>query len=115
NPPSFCRAGLIIEQPGQARTIDRLGSRPGTRSCLCAGRTLFFSHMIGTLEIEKMSMTERLQAMEQLWDALCRDRPEVSSPDWHGELLKERKERAERGAVKFLTLGQLRSRLHGSS
>jgi hypothetical protein len=69
--------------------------------------------MIETSQIEKMTTTERLQAMEQLWDALCREQAEVSSPEWHGSVLRDRKARAEQGEAKFLTLDQLRSRLRG--
>lgn len=56
-------------------------------------------------------MTERLQAMEQLWDALCRSEGEVPSPPWHADVLAERKERAARGESKFLTLEELKERL----
>ena len=67
--------------------------------------------MIESSQIEKMSVTERLQAMDQLWDALIRDSDEVPSPDWHQDVLVDRKARAQRGEAKFLTLDQLRSRL----
>jgi Putative addiction module component len=30
-----------------------------------------------------MSVTERLQAMDQLWDSLDRYGDEMRSPDWH--------------------------------
>jgi len=63
------------------------------------------------LQVEKMSTAERLQAMEQLWDALCRESPEIPSPDWHGDVLSTRKTPAERGEAEFLTLDQLRKRL----
>ena len=66
------------------------------------------------LQIEKMSTSERLQAMEQLWEALCRESPDVPSPDWHGDVLADRKARAEGGEAKFLTLEQLRARLRAS-
>ncbi len=61
-----------------------------------------------------MSVTERLQAMEQLWDSLTRDSDETPSPDWHQEVLADRKARAQSGEAKFLTLDQLRSRLRTS-
>jgi putative addiction module component (TIGR02574 family) len=62
-----------------------------------------------------MTVAERLQAMEQLWDALCREPEEMSSPAWHAEVLADRKGRAERGEAKFLTLEQLRARLRVSA
>jgi len=70
--------------------------------------------MIESSQIESMSVAERLQAMEQLWDALCRDAGEMPSPEWHRDVLADRKARAQRGEAKFLTLDQLRARLRGS-
>jgi len=58
-----------------------------------------------------MSVTERLRAMDQLWDSLNRCGDEIPSPDWHQDVLADRKARTERGEAKFLTLDQLRSRL----
>lgn len=65
-------------------------------------------------QIEKMSVTERLQAMDQLWDSLNRCGDEIPSPDWHQDVLAERKARAQSGEAKFLTLAELRSRLRTS-
>ncbi len=70
--------------------------------------------MIESAQIESMSVAERLRAMEQLWDSLYRYADDMPSPDWHGEVLTDRKTRAQRGEAKFLTLDQLRSRLRGS-
>ena len=69
--------------------------------------------MIESSQIERMSVSERLQTMEQLWDSLCRDAA-LPSPEWHREGLAEKKARAQSGEAKFLTLDQLRSRLRGS-
>jgi len=41
--------------------------------------------------IKKMTMVERLQAMELLWDSLSRDENELESPDWHHKVLADRK------------------------
>jgi putative addiction module component (TIGR02574 family) len=70
--------------------------------------------MFESSQIDKLSVAERLRVMEQLWEGLCRDARQVSSPEWHREVLADRKARAERGDAKFLTLSQLRSRLRGS-
>ncbi len=61
-----------------------------------------------------MSVTERLQAIDQLWDSLTRSGNEIVSPDWHQDVLADRKARAQRGEAKFLTLDQLRNRLRSS-
>ena len=70
--------------------------------------------MLESSQIDKMSVAERLQAIEQLWDALCREARDMVSPDWHRDVLADRKARAERGEAKFLTLAQLRTRLQGT-
>lgn len=70
--------------------------------------------MIESSQIERMSVTERLQAMDQLWDSLTGCGDEIPSPDWHQDLLADRKTRAQSGEAKFLTLTELRSRLRSS-
>jgi hypothetical protein len=44
-----------------------------------------------------MSIEEKLQTMEQLWDDLRAHAGEALSPPWHGELLAERQAALERG------------------
>ena len=70
--------------------------------------------MIESSQIERVSVTERLQAMDQLWDSLTREGDEIPSPDWHRDVLADRKARAQQGEAKFLTLDQLRSRLRST-
>jgi hypothetical protein len=48
--------------------------------------------MIESSQIESMSVTERLQAMDQLWDSLNnRHGDDIPSPDWHQDLLADRR------------------------
>jgi putative addiction module component (TIGR02574 family) len=70
--------------------------------------------MIESSQIERMSVTERLRAIDQLWDSLTGHGDAIPSPDWHQEVLDDRKARALRGEAKFLTLDQLRNRLRNS-
>jgi len=67
--------------------------------------------MIEPAQIEQMNIEERLRAMEMLWDSLGRQSEQVESPAWHGEVLAERRRRAESGESRFLTLEQLRADL----
>jgi hypothetical protein len=39
--------------------------------------------MIETLEIERMSFAERLQAMELLWRSMAAEPDKLASPGWH--------------------------------
>lgn len=63
---------------------------------------------MSTAEIEKMSTSERLSAMEQLWDALCHDGKEPNSPSWHADILEQRQERMNSPESKFYPLDQIR-------
>jgi hypothetical protein len=74
----------------------------------------YSSEMIEASRIESMSVTERLELMEQLGETLLRATPEPPSARWDGEVLARRKARAESGEAKFLTLDQLRTRFGGS-
>jgi len=49
------------------------------------------------LPLDKMTVEEKLQVTEELWDDLS-DRAEgVPFPSWHGEVLAEREQAVERG------------------
>jgi hypothetical protein len=62
-----------------------------------------------TLEIKKMSRIERLHAMESLWDSLMDEESEIESPEWHKDILEERKRKIETGEAEFISLEKLRA------
>jgi len=45
--------------------------------------------MSAALPLEKMTLAEKLQAMEELWADLSREE-NFESPAWHGEVLRRR-------------------------
>ena len=63
-------------------------------------------------EISKMSVLERLQTMEALWDSLTREPTGIKSPKWHEEILSDRQEKIESGNANFVSLEELKSK-HG--
>jgi hypothetical protein len=67
--------------------------------------------MLAESEIQSMSTTERLQAMELLWRSFSASEDEVPSPDWRGEVLSERLAKVEAGEGQFLTIPELKARL----
>jgi putative addiction module component (TIGR02574 family) len=71
----------------------------------------YFSAMIGTLEIEQMSRTEKLQAMELLWRSMTAGPGKLESPGWHKKVLQQRLAKVEAGKGEFLTVAQLKKRL----
>lgn len=59
-------------------------------------------------DISKMSVLERLRTMEALWDSLTHDPSEHKSPEWHGEILSDRKEKIASGNAHFKSLEALK-------
>jgi len=66
--------------------------------------------MIGASDIKKMTLIERLQAMELLWKSFSSD--QLESPEWHGEVLSKRLSKVEEGKGTFLTVSEVKRRLH---
>jgi putative addiction module component (TIGR02574 family) len=64
---------------------------------------------MNTLDIKKMSTIERLQIMEALWDSLLYEDTEIESPEWHRDILDERKGKIESGNAKFISLEELKA------
>jgi len=60
-------------------------------------------------EIRKMSRVERLLTMEALWDSLIEEEVEIESPDWHRDILEQRKQKIESGKAEFISLEKLRA------
>ncbi len=60
-------------------------------------------------EIKKMSRVERLQAMEALWDSLIDEESEIESPEWHRDVLEERRRKIQTGKAEFISLEKLRA------
>jgi hypothetical protein len=53
--------------------------------------------MTSTMQIEKMSRAEKIQAMEALWEDLSRSDAAVESPPWHRDVLRETEARVAAG------------------
>jgi hypothetical protein len=55
-----------------------------------------------------MANKERLTAMEELWDALCKGKMEPESPAWHRSVMESRRQKMDSPDAQYVTLGQLR-------
>jgi hypothetical protein len=56
-----------------------------------------------------MSKSERLQAMEALWDSLLYEDGKIDTPKWHEKILEERKNKISSGKAKFITIAELKA------
>ena len=55
-----------------------------------------------TLPLKKMSVEEKIQVMESIWVDLCDTAGSTLSPDWHRDVLADRKLAALAGKDKIL-------------
>jgi hypothetical protein len=58
--------------------------------------------MSTTLQIDQMTLEEKLRAMEELWDDLCRHEHAVPVRQWQKDLLDERERQIEKGESQFI-------------
>lgn len=57
-----------------------------------------------------MSLEEKMQTMELLWDNLCHQEQSLESPAWHGEVLDERLAKIKQGNAEFISIDELKNR-----
>lgn len=62
-----------------------------------------------SLPLNEMTLEEKLQAMEALWDDLSRDPEALKSPAWHEDVLREREEHLVAGEAEFVDWEQAKA------
>lgn len=67
--------------------------------------------MDAVLPLDKMSVEEKLRALEQIWQALSKDESQLPVPDWHKKVLDERQRQIESGEAKFIPLEEFKDRV----
>ena len=56
-----------------------------------------------SIPLDKMSIDEKIQAMETIWDDLCQKADSLSSPDWHHQVLRQREACIKEGSEEFIS------------
>jgi putative addiction module component (TIGR02574 family) len=64
------------------------------------------------IAVEQMSTAEKIALMERLWDDLSRRPEELTSPEWHGQVLAERIAAVREGRTDFVDWGDAKKRLN---
>ena len=57
-------------------------------------------------DLQNLPATEKLHLIEQLWNGLSEE--DIISPDWHREVLEDRRERYENGEITLISLEELK-------
>lgn len=63
------------------------------------------------LPLSEMSIEEKLQAMEALWEDLSCNAAALESPAWHEEVLCDRDRRIEAGETSFMDWEQAKAHI----
>jgi putative addiction module component (TIGR02574 family) len=63
------------------------------------------------LALDKMTIEEKLQTMEVLWDDLCQHEEALPVHDWQKEVLDERERMIKRGDSKFSNWEEAKKRI----
>lgn len=64
------------------------------------------------LALDRMTVEEKLKAVEMLWDDLCRNEKQIPVADWQKELLDERQRQIESGEARFSDWESAKKRIH---
>ena len=64
-----------------------------------------------SLPLDKMTIADKIAAMETLWNDLCRDPESIASPSWHKDVLSEREQEIREDKTKFISLSQAKERI----
>jgi hypothetical protein len=64
-----------------------------------------------TLPLDKMTISEKLSALEDIWENLSRAQDAIPSPEWHADVLIAREQKIQEGKAKFLDLDDAKRRI----
>lgn len=67
--------------------------------------------MSANAAIEGLSIPQKLQLMEAIWDDLCRSESDLASPAWHAQVLTDRQARVDRGEARFIDWETAKARI----
>jgi Putative addiction module component. len=61
-----------------------------------------------------MSIEEKFQTMENIWDDLCKKADNISSPPWHEKVLNDRENAISNGYNVFVDLHSAKKNIENS-
>ncbi len=67
------------------------------------------------LPLDQMTTAEKLRALEQIWEALCRTPDEIPSPAWHADVLQDREKRVQKGSSHFVDWPEAKQQIRDST
>ena len=71
----------------------------------------YHASMNAPLPLDKMSLAEKLRAMEEIWEDLTRLAGDIASPAWHEDILRARQARVDAGQSTFVDWHEAKARI----
>lgn len=65
------------------------------------------------LPLSELTLTQKLDLLEALWEDLSRQGAAFESPAWHEEVLKDREQALARGELSFTDWEESKERIRG--
>jgi hypothetical protein len=63
------------------------------------------------LPLDKMTVAEKLEVIDRIMDDFSRNADRLPSPEWHGEVLRQREEALRNGTDRFISLDEAEKRI----
>ena len=68
--------------------------------------------MVMTLPLDTMTISDKLQMMETIWNNLIQVSQAMPSPAWHRDVLAARMERVNKGESTYSDWSDVKDRIH---
>jgi len=66
---------------------------------------------LSSAELDALTVPEKVRLLEQLWQSLCNHPADVSSPEWHAQVLRERSLRLADGRATRIPWAEAKAQL----
>lgn len=68
-----------------------------------------------SFQLEKMTVLEKLQTIEEIWKYLIESSDSIPSPSWHNDVLLARAGRVEEGSSQFSDWSEAKDRIRNKT
>jgi len=61
--------------------------------------------------LDALTLAEKVRLLEQVWESLCAQPDSIDSPDWHADVLMERRQRILDGSATSIPWNEAKAQL----
>ena len=66
------------------------------------------------LPLDQMTTSDKLRALEEIWEDLCHSVKDLAPPAWHADVLRARKDRVSDGTSAYVDWGEAKKSIRDS-